>query len=172
MLSCARAILDAELPTLATLVKEHPGAPVLCIGHSLGGGVASLLACLLREEPRCSAALRGAGHVSALGYGSPPALSAQVAERCKAFITTLVHNVRGRGWSVWCGVVWCGVQLSCRMLVRMPTTQVGLAAASQVHLLVHSLAQLSPPLADTCAALPAARHGAPLQCGSSGAAAH
>jgi pimeloyl-ACP methyl ester carboxylesterase len=95
MLACARAVFAAELPRIAALAAQHPpGLAIRCIGHSLGGGVAALLACLLREGPEATAALAGARpRVSALGYGSPPVMSSELAARCSGFIHTLVNNV-------------------------------------------------------------------------------
>jgi alpha-beta hydrolase superfamily lysophospholipase len=67
-----------------------------CIGHSLGGGVSSLVAHSLRTDPahraRLTAALcRG---VFATGFGTPPVLTRELAEGCAAYTRTLVHNVR------------------------------------------------------------------------------
>lgn len=64
-----------------------------CIGHSLGGGVAALIATLLRTQhkERLTAALcKG---VSAVGFGTPPVVTRELAEGCAPFVRTLVHNV-------------------------------------------------------------------------------
>jgi len=92
MLSAARGLLARELATLARLAGEHPGFALQCIGHSLGGGVASLLAILLRSDPSYAAALPCATFAVSIGYGVPPVVTLELATACGGYVTTLVHN--------------------------------------------------------------------------------
>lgn len=94
MLRAARSVLDRALPLLRTFLAEHPDDELVCVGHSLGGGTAALAALLLREgeydKEGDPVALRQA---TAYGIGTPPLLSAELAERCRHFIFTVVQGM-------------------------------------------------------------------------------
>ncbi|KAJ7972677.1 Sn1-specific diacylglycerol lipase alpha [Quillaja saponaria] len=59
------------------------------VGHSLGGAIASLLAIMIHRK-----SLKELGFspdiVSAVGYGTPPCVSKELAESCSDYVTTVV----------------------------------------------------------------------------------
>lgn len=59
----------------------------------MGGGVAALATCLLRQVPELSSQLNGAD-VTCTAFACPPVMTLGLAASCAAFITTVVHNVR------------------------------------------------------------------------------
>ena len=79
MARAAKALRAAAMPTLARLAREHPTHRVLLTGHSMGGGVAALLAVLIHHErgtmPRGSTASRAASSTAA-GEGAARAANA------------------------------------------------------------------------------------------------
>lgn len=93
MLAGARAIVERHAATLEALLRARPGFRVACLGHSLGGGVAALIATLLRQgehKARLTAALcKG---VDAVGFGTPPVVTRGLAEKCAPFVRTLVNK--------------------------------------------------------------------------------
>lgn len=91
MLQCARNILDGCLSLLAHVLHINPGFEVQLVGHSLGGGVASLMALLLHTDSAYVNALGGA-RVTCTGFGVPPVVSADLADSCAAYVTTIVNN--------------------------------------------------------------------------------
>lgn len=62
------------------------------VGHSLGGAIASMLAIMLRkktsEELGFSPEI-----VTAVGYGTPPCVSREIAESCSDYVTTVCMQV-------------------------------------------------------------------------------
>ena len=50
MLRAAAFVHAHTADALAEATRRHPGAPLLVTGHSLGGGVASLVALLMRQQ--------------------------------------------------------------------------------------------------------------------------
>lgn len=94
MFRAARALVLAEAPRLGSLVtQQYPGYGILLVGHSLGGGVAALAACMLRNVPELASQLGGAA-VRAVTYATPPVMTAEIAAACRPYITTIVNNVR------------------------------------------------------------------------------
>jgi len=73
---------------LKRAVEEHPGWPVIVTGHSLGGGVAAVLAMLLREPEGCPPAV--AGRVSCVALGCPAVMTTNLADACRSYVTSLV----------------------------------------------------------------------------------
>lgn len=67
------------------------------MGHSLGGGVASLICFLLRNDPALRQQLPPALDITCIGYGIPPVLTLDLATSCCSYVTSIVHNVRGFG---------------------------------------------------------------------------
>lgn len=59
------------------------------MGHSLGGAIASLLAIMLRKKSSKELGF-SPDIVSAVGYGTPPCLSRELAESCSKYVTTVV----------------------------------------------------------------------------------
>lgn len=62
------------------------------MGHSIGGAVASLLAIMLRKKT-----IEELGFdpeiVTAVGYGTPPCVSKELAESCSDFVTNVCMQV-------------------------------------------------------------------------------
>lgn len=94
MLRAARALVVAEVDRLGALVSQHPGFSICLLGHSLGGGVAALAACMLRGVPELSAKLGGAS-VTAFAFAAPPVVTEDVAAKAAPFVTTVINNVGG-----------------------------------------------------------------------------
>uniref|UniRef100_A0A7N2MSD5 Fungal lipase-type domain-containing protein n=1 Tax=Quercus lobata TaxID=97700 RepID=A0A7N2MSD5_QUELO len=59
------------------------------VGHSLGGGTASLLAIMLRRKSYMELGF-SPYIVSAVGFATPPCVSRELAENCSDFVTTVV----------------------------------------------------------------------------------
>ncbi|KAK3031652.1 LOW QUALITY PROTEIN: hypothetical protein RJ639_035020 [Escallonia herrerae] len=69
---------------------NHPqGFRLRLVGHSLGGATAALLATMLRKK-----SIEELGFspdiVSAVGFGTPPCVSKELAESCSDYVTTIV----------------------------------------------------------------------------------
>ncbi|WOL13282.1 hypothetical protein Cni_G22051 [Canna indica] len=85
----ARWYLHHELRTIRKCLEEHKDYKLRLVGHSLGGAAAALLAIMLRKE---SADKLGFDPdiVSAVGFGTPPCVSKELAESCASYVTTVV----------------------------------------------------------------------------------
>ncbi|KAF6261706.1 Alpha/Beta hydrolase protein [Scenedesmus sp. NREL 46B-D3] len=92
MLDCAAAIIQQCLPTLEQQLQQNPGYRVHCLGHSLGGGVAALAAYLLRNTAELRGKLTQASGVVATGFGTPPIMTKELADKASGYTRTLVHN--------------------------------------------------------------------------------
>lgn len=85
---------------LPDLLRQRPGYRLKLVGHSLGGGIASLIAHMAHTEPRVAALLlpprlRGGppgSAVSATAVASPCIMSGAIAEECG----WVGHMMRGR----------------------------------------------------------------------------
>jgi Lipase (class 3) len=62
------------------------------VGHSLGGAAAALLAIMLRNKSKEELGFPPE-IVSAVGFGTPPCLSKEVAEKCADYVSTVVLQV-------------------------------------------------------------------------------
>ncbi|KAK1426782.1 hypothetical protein QVD17_15462 [Tagetes erecta] len=84
----ARWFLTHEIGTIKKYLKKHEGFRLRLVGHSLGGAIASMLAIMLRkktsEELGFSPEI-----VTAVGYGTPPCVSRELAESCSDYVTTV-----------------------------------------------------------------------------------
>ena len=68
-------------------------------GHSLGGGVAALMAYTMRNSPSLQARLgSSAGRVMATTFGCPPVMTADLAVGCSSYVTSVVlaHDMVAR----------------------------------------------------------------------------
>ncbi|XP_009394752.2 uncharacterized protein LOC103980168 isoform X3 [Musa acuminata AAA Group] len=85
----ARWYLHHELGTVQKLLGKHKDYKLRLVGHSLGGASAALLAIMLRKQ---SADKLGFDPdiVSAVGFGTPPCVSKELAESCASYVTTVV----------------------------------------------------------------------------------
>ncbi|XP_027189675.1 uncharacterized protein [Cicer arietinum] len=59
------------------------------VGHSLGGAIASLLAIMIHRKSSKELGF-SPNIVSAVGYGTPPCVSKELAESCAGYVTTVV----------------------------------------------------------------------------------
>ncbi|KAK9057378.1 hypothetical protein SSX86_022213 [Deinandra increscens subsp. villosa] len=84
----ARWFLTHELGTIKKYLEKHEGFRLRLVGHSLGGAIASMLAIMIRkktsEELGFSPEI-----VTAVGYGTPPCVSRELAECCHDYVTTV-----------------------------------------------------------------------------------
>jgi hypothetical protein len=62
------------------------------VGHSLGGGVASLIAMLLSGTPELSSRLGAGTRVSAITYAAPPVATEDLAKQSAQSITSVVNQ--------------------------------------------------------------------------------
>ncbi|PWA38067.1 alpha/beta-Hydrolases superfamily protein [Artemisia annua] len=84
----ARWFLTHEIGTVKKYLEKHEGFRLRLVGHSLGGAIASMLAIMLRkktsEELGFSPEI-----ITAVGYGTPPCVSRDLAEHCSDYVTTV-----------------------------------------------------------------------------------
>ncbi|XP_070045372.1 uncharacterized protein [Nicotiana tomentosiformis] len=85
----ARWFLNYELDTIRNCLKKHKGFRLRLVGHSLGGATASLLAIMLRQRSFQELGF-SPDIVSAIGYGTPPCVSKELAENCSEYVTTAI----------------------------------------------------------------------------------
>lgn len=85
----ARWYLDHEMQTIKKCLEKHKDYRLRLVGHSLGGAAAALLAIMLRKK---SAEELGFSPeiVSAVGFGTPPCVSKELAENCASYVSTVV----------------------------------------------------------------------------------
>lgn len=101
MWKAAKAMV--EFPSLISQIKEgleaHPGHQLVVLGHSLGGGIASLVACLLAEAPTSSTGpfvtnsrtIPGR-KIICYGFEPAPAFEESLAIRSKALTFSVVNK--------------------------------------------------------------------------------
>lgn len=65
------------------------------MGHSLGGAAAALLAIMLRRKSKEELGF-SPDIVSAVGFGTPPCVSRELAENCASYVSTVVLQVDKR----------------------------------------------------------------------------
>jgi len=85
----AQWFIDNELDTLAGLVNQYPEYGLMCTGHSLGAGTATLLCLLLRSSPQIAARIPPS-KIRAIGYATPANLSLALSRNVSPFVTTVV----------------------------------------------------------------------------------
>ncbi|KAG1669859.1 hypothetical protein FOA52_012447 [Chlamydomonas sp. UWO 241] len=90
MLHAAQFILSRELTRLQAICQARPGWTVHAYGHSLGGGIAALIACTLKSSAGVLESL-GSPPVIATTFGAPPVMSEDLARGCSGYITSVVH---------------------------------------------------------------------------------
>lgn len=101
MWKAAKALI--EFPSLISQIKEgleaHPDHQLVVLGHSLGGGIASLVACLLAEAPKSSTGpfvtnsrtIPGR-KIICYGFEPAPAFEESLAIRSKALTFSVVNK--------------------------------------------------------------------------------
>ncbi|KAF1880634.1 hypothetical protein Lal_00011693 [Lupinus albus] len=85
----ARWFLWHEIETIRKCLKKHEGFRLRLVGHSLGGAIASLLAIMIHRKSSKELGF-SPDIVSAVGYGTPPCVSRELAENCSGYVTTVV----------------------------------------------------------------------------------
>ncbi|KAI3960014.1 hypothetical protein MKW98_016738 [Papaver atlanticum] len=85
----ARWFLRHEIVTIRKCLEKHEGFRLRLVGHSLGGAAASLLAIMLRKKSQEELGF-SPDIVTAIGVGTPPCLSKELAESCASYVSTLV----------------------------------------------------------------------------------
>ncbi|KAI3973073.1 hypothetical protein MKX01_019731 [Papaver californicum] len=85
----ARWFLRHEILTIRKCLEKHEGFRLRLVGHSLGGAAASLLAIMLRKKSQEELGF-SPDIVTAIGVGTPPCLSKELAESCASYVSTLV----------------------------------------------------------------------------------
>ncbi|XP_058084225.1 uncharacterized protein LOC131231890 isoform X3 [Magnolia sinica] len=85
----ARWFLRHEMGTIRKCLEKHPGFRLRLVGHSLGGAAAALLAILLRKRSEKELGF-SPDIVSAIGFGTPPCVSKELAENCASYVSTVV----------------------------------------------------------------------------------
>ncbi|MCL7050712.1 hypothetical protein MKW94_024453 [Papaver nudicaule] len=85
----ARWFLRHEIGTIRKCLEKHEGFRLRLVGHSLGGAAASLLAIMLRKKSQEELGF-SPEIVTAIGVGTPPCLSKELAESCATYVSTLV----------------------------------------------------------------------------------
>ncbi|XP_076933975.1 uncharacterized protein LOC143600069 [Bidens hawaiensis] len=84
----ARWFLTHETGTVKKYLDKHEGYRLRLVGHSLGGAIASVLAIMLRKKTREELGF-SPEIVTAVGYGTPPCVSRELAESCSDYVTTV-----------------------------------------------------------------------------------
>ncbi|BDA50637.1 probable Sn1-specific diacylglycerol lipase alpha at N-terminal half [Coccomyxa sp. Obi] len=88
MMSAATFVHCNTVEALEAAAKQFPGWPVLVTGHSYGGGVAAILAALLRD----GGAPPGLGPISCIALGCAAVFSLELAEMVTPFTTSVVYG--------------------------------------------------------------------------------
>lgn len=97
VLASAHGMLDDVLAAMELAARRAPkgstALPVLLCGHSLGGGVSALLACMLNEK-RTSGDKRmnQFGAIFSIGIGSAASLCAELTEISHRFVTSIIYG--------------------------------------------------------------------------------
>ncbi|KEH42566.1 putative lipoprotein lipase [Medicago truncatula] len=86
---CARWFLHHEIGNIRKYLQKHEGFRLRLVGHSLGGAIASLLAIMIHRKSSKELGF-SPDIVSAVGYGTPPCVSKELAESCAGYVTTVV----------------------------------------------------------------------------------
>ncbi|XP_061366957.1 uncharacterized protein LOC133310085 [Gastrolobium bilobum] len=85
----ARWFLHHEIEIIRKCLEKHEGFRLRLVGHSLGGAIASLLAIMIHRKSSKELGF-SPDIVSAVGYGTPPCVSRELAESCSGYVTTVV----------------------------------------------------------------------------------
>ncbi|KAL4588078.1 hypothetical protein LXL04_000957 [Taraxacum kok-saghyz] len=88
----ARWFLTHEMGTIKKCLEKHEGFRLRLVGHSLGGAIASMLAIMLRKKTRDELGFNPE-IVTAVGYGTPPCVSRELADSCSDFVTTVCMQI-------------------------------------------------------------------------------
>ena len=117
-------------PPFKTNKKKKPW-PLLCVGHSMGGGVATLVATLLKEQQEAGTGpAANLGPISAIAVGPAAVLSAPLAARVAPFVTSVVLGADAVPRLSYASVEACLLELAAASPVRMAAAELARAARS------------------------------------------
>uniref|UniRef100_A0A0D9XH36 Fungal lipase-type domain-containing protein n=1 Tax=Leersia perrieri TaxID=77586 RepID=A0A0D9XH36_9ORYZ len=85
----ARWYLRHELGIIRKCLENHKGYKLRLVGHSLGGASAALLAIMLRKKSKEELGF-SPDIISAVGFGTPPCVSKEIAQSCASYVSTVV----------------------------------------------------------------------------------
>uniref|UniRef100_A0A0E0EV22 Fungal lipase-type domain-containing protein n=1 Tax=Oryza meridionalis TaxID=40149 RepID=A0A0E0EV22_9ORYZ len=85
----ARWYLHHELGLIRKCLEKHKDYKLRLVGHSLGGASAALLAIILRKKSKEELGF-SPDIISAVGYGTPPCVSREIAQSCASYVSTVV----------------------------------------------------------------------------------
>ncbi|KAH1136558.1 hypothetical protein GYH30_026853 [Glycine max] len=85
----ARWFLRHEIEIIRKCLEKHAGFKLRLVGHSLGGAIASSLAIMIHRKSPKELGF-SPDIVSAVGYGTPPCVSRELAESCSGYVSTVV----------------------------------------------------------------------------------
>nr|KAJ0214075.1 hypothetical protein LSAT_V11C400167850 [Lactuca sativa] len=83
----ARWFLTHEMGTINDRLHKHQGFRLRLVGHSFGGAIVSMLSIMIRKNT-CDELGFSPDIVTAVGYGTPPCVSRDLAGSCSEFVTT------------------------------------------------------------------------------------
>ncbi|KAI4301128.1 hypothetical protein L6164_034440 [Bauhinia variegata] len=84
----ARWFLHHEMGTIRNCLQKYEGFRLRLVGHSLGGAIASLLAIMIHRKSSKELGF-SPDIVSAVGFGTPPCVSRELAESCSGYVATV-----------------------------------------------------------------------------------
>uniref|UniRef100_A0A166HAY7 Fungal lipase-type domain-containing protein n=1 Tax=Daucus carota subsp. sativus TaxID=79200 RepID=A0A166HAY7_DAUCS len=85
--------LSHELGTVKKCLEQHQvGFRLRLVGHSLGGATASLLAIMMRRKSSKQLGF-SPDSISAVGYGTPPCVSREIADGCSDYVRNVVMQI-------------------------------------------------------------------------------
>ncbi|CAJ1968931.1 unnamed protein product [Sphenostylis stenocarpa] len=85
----ARWFLHHEVEIIRKCLEKHEGFKLRLVGHSLGGAIASLLAIMIHRKSSKELGF-SPDIVSAVGFGTAPCVSRELAESCSGYVSTVV----------------------------------------------------------------------------------
>ena len=92
MYKAARFVHDMVADALDEAAARFPGWPLLITGHSLGGGVASLLTMLYKHGEGDEAPPPGLGPIRCFTFGCAANMCMGLANSCEDEVTSVIHG--------------------------------------------------------------------------------
>ena len=142
MMAAATYVHCSTAPALAAAASAHPGWPILCVGHSMGGGVATILTALLRD----GGGVPGLGDVSCIAIGPAAVFSEPLAAALQRHVTSIVLGADAVPRLSLASVEAALAELAAASPVRVAAAElkraVGTAAAGAAEVLAAAGAEL------------------------------
>ncbi|GFH19989.1 lipase_3 domain-containing protein [Haematococcus lacustris] len=95
MLQAAQWVLASVEQEVLAALQAQPCLDLMVTGHSMGGGIAALLALMLRHDPRLS--MRTRSRLRAVCLAPAAVLGHSLAVACRDFVVSVI-NMRGLMW--------------------------------------------------------------------------